>query len=487
MKKFILAILIIFAVLTVRTQNLRAYLSFCTFYSPTDGPYIETYISFDGKYVSWIKNDNGKYIANLDVLILFKKDSLIENFKKYNFSSPIVDDTSDVNFNFIDQQRFLLANGKYEFEINIKDKNSNQSDELQYSTLIDINYSDSIVSISGIQLADSYSKSNENSILSKSGYDIIPYIAAYYPKDINKIKFYSEIYNTSEIYGNDYKYLINMYIKSFASGLKVDNFSMFRRSNSSKVNVLLSEMDISNLPSGNYYLVVEARDQNNDIMAVNEVFFQRNNPAVTFELPDIEQINITNTFVDKYNNIDSLREYIMCLSPISSETEKQFSLNGLKNNDIIWMKQYFLNFWQTRNPFEPQVEWMNYNNMVIAVDNAFGTRIRKGWETDRGRVYLQYGPPNSRQEVAYEPNAYPYEIWHYYALNQRQRNKRFVFYLPDLVTGDYELLHSDAVGEVSFPMWERKLNRDNTLLNFDENDYNSHWGSRARQLYNNPR
>jgi len=97
---------------------------------------------------------------------------------------------------------------------------------------------------------------------------------------------------------------------------------------------------------------------------------------------------------------------------------------------------------------------MDYRTQVVIAQENFGNIIKKGYQTDRGRVFLQYGPPNAREGHYNEPSTYPYEIWQYYTLNQNQRNKRFVFYSPDMVTADFTLLHSDAIGEVYEPRWK---------------------------------
>jgi len=54
-------------------------------------------------------------------------------------------------------------------------------------------------------------------------------------------------------------------------------------------------------------------------------------------------------------------------------------------------------------------------------------RSAKVMKTDRGRVYLKYGPPNIISRKLYEPSSYPYEIWHYYVLGDNQRNKNSFF------------------------------------------------------------
>jgi hypothetical protein len=125
--------------------------------------------------------------------------------------------------------------------------------------------------------------------------------------------------------------------------------------------------------------------------------------------------------------------------------------------------------------------------MVKVVKREFGTSIRRGYQTDRGRVFLQYGPPNNRTASLHEPSAYPYEIWHYYRIGT-QNNRRFVFYLPDLVTNDYTLLHSDANGEIIDNQWQLRLHkRDTQTNNFDNNNVNPTYGGRANDLFNTPR
>ena len=41
-----------------------------------------------------------------------------------------------------------------------------------------------------------------------------------------------------------------------------------------------------------------------------------------------------------------------------------------------------------------------------------------------------------------------------------QSNVKFIFYNPHLAPGDYRLLHSTAIGELSNPQWQRELYRN---------------------------
>ena len=125
--------------------------------------------------------------------------------------------------------------------------------------------------------------------------------------------------------------------------------------------------------------------------------------------------------------------------------------------------------------------------MVLIVNDEFGTKLKKGYETDRGRVYLQYGPPNKLVDVPSEPNAYPYQIWFYYHIGNFN-NRKFVFYNRDLSSNDYVILHSDMTGEVYNRQWDLDLHlRTNPKQNVDRENPIPSQGSRAKDYYDDPR
>jgi hypothetical protein len=122
------------------------------------------------------------------------------------------------------------------------------------------------------------------------------------------------------------------------------------------------------------------------------------------------------------------------------------------------------------------------------VDHLYSTPNSRGYETDRGRVFLKYGPPNIVSESYNEPAAYPYEIWQYYTLGESQRNKKFVFYTIDIVTNDFQLVHSDAIGETSNYRWQVEIHkRTFDPYNLDRDRYPDAWGSDVNRYWENPR
>lgn len=488
MKAVFAAVLCLFFYISCFSQ-LKAYFTYSTFFSPENGPYIETYLSVVGNSVKYRKTEAGKFQGSIEITMVFKQGENIQNFKKYNLLSPELDDTLGSFVNFIDQQRFLLPDGTYNFELSISDKNSGDQ-PFKSVQPVTIDFAKGKIVISDMELIESYKQTTRQSILSKSGYDLVPYVSNFFPKSMEKISFYGELYNTDLILGKEEKYLVNYFIETHETGKALNNFRGFLRQTSGPVNVILSSISIVNLPSGNYNIVVEVRNKNNELLADKRTFFQRSNPELQMKAEDVSSVNVTGTFVDNITDKDTLAEYIRSLRPISSEVERRFVDNNFSKSavpEVALMQKFFLNFWSERNSLNPQQEWENYRKQVVQANKSFSTKIKKGYETDRGRIYLKYGAPNSLIDRPNEPSNYPYQIWHYYK-TERRGNSKFVFYNPDEVTNDYELLHSNVFGEANDYRWQYRLQKRNSSSgNLDETKGDDHYGNRPEDFWNNPR
>jgi len=481
---------IIFSVLilggsSVSAKNLWAYLTYATFNSP-QGPYVETYLSIAGNSVKWIKQDNGKFKATVNVLMTFKEKGDIKAYKKYELNSNELADTADLNFQFIDQQRFQIDNGTYNFEIHLSDKNKSVQ-AMPYTQIIGVDFPADKPSMSGVEMIKSYSKTDNPTTLSKSGYNLIPNIYNFYNGPDSKLGFYNELYGLDKAVPQGQMFLLSYYIECFENNLKLNEFAKARKENPKAVNVLLADINIKDLATGNYNLVIEARNANNEVLLSKKVFFQRTNPNATYSLTQIATTDIQGTFAEKITDADSLKEYIKSTYPVSTGYEKDFIRFQLKKSDLPTLQKYFYSFWSQRNPTDPGLAWRGYNEQVKIAQTNFSTRIKKGYETDRGRVFLQYGPPNAREGHYAEPNTYPYEIWQYYTLNNSQRNKRFVFYSPDMVTADFILLHSDAIGEQYEPTWKVFLrNKVSAPVDISESQVVKVWGDYSEDSWDLP-
>ncbi|MEI6576822.1 MAG: GWxTD domain-containing protein [Bacteroidota bacterium] len=499
-KSLIIFLFLLILIPSLQASRIKASLSWCVFNSPADGPYVETYLSIWSKSIQFNKLENGKFQGRVGITLIFKNGNDVKGFKKYELKSPEIQDTMQLGFSFLDQQRILLPEGKYILDFELSDLNKGSA-SLKNSEELTISFPGNKINVSDIQLLEKFSKTQNQNILSKCGYDLVPYPDNFLPQSANKIGFYAEIYNADQVLGTDTKYLLSYFIQSSETGKMLNDFVKVRKETAKPVTSILHEFDIQKLPSGNFKLVIEVRNQNNERIAGNSFFFQRSNPEMQFDIKDISAIDVQSTFVASITRRDSLIEYIKCLDPISNKSEQLYARTSLEKMDVKMMQQYFLNFWLVRNPDRPENGWLAYKEVVNKVNSTYRSSIKKGYETDRGRIYLTYGPPNTIVDEAFPASTsgmvlstrndldygtVPYCIWHYYQLDNYQRDKKFVFANPHLATNDYLLVHSNVKGEVNNPNWQAELMRGVGTRDKDEVGPNDRYEFKSGDNYNNP-
>jgi len=103
-----------------------------------------------------------------------------------------------------------------------------------------------------------------------------------------------------------------------------------------------------------------------------------------------------------------------------------------ENRDSLWNA-----FWKKRDPVptteknEAEIEYFKR----VKYANEHFTSYKPGWKTDRGMIYIKYGPPDDIESFPYNIDSEPYEIWYYNELH-----KRFVF-IDKYGWGDYQLVY----------------------------------------------
>jgi len=496
MKNIIILISILLLIVSqgfAQDQVLSASFNYATFYSHDNGPYLETNLSVIGNSAKFMINNKANTMqAEIEVTMIFKRNETVVTFRKYNLLSPEIDLDVVAKPNFIDLQRILLEPGNYTLELTIKDKNY-ETEAFKYSEDFTIDYNSTDVAISDMLFVENYSKSKEQNILSKSGYDLVPYVSNFYPKNIDEFIFYVEIYNVNKVLSNNESFLLKYYIETYDNNRDLFEYNGFSKEKAQDINVLLRKMDISKLPSGNFNVVVELRNKQNELIKQRKYFFQRSNPGFAFNVLDMPAINTSNTFVNKYNNVDSLKDYLKSMFPICEIAERRYIDNLLNQDNIDNMKQFLYNYWSAKNSTNTELEWEKYKYKVKLVNDAYSTQIVKGYESSRGIVYLKYGAPNAISERKHEPNTYPFEIWQYYELDGKQ-NRKFLFYNPNVVGNDYELLHSNVQGEVINKNWVSFIqgrvmatgNRTRDMGSDSSIDRDTNYGTQLMQMWQNP-
>lgn len=121
-------------------------------------------------------------------------------------------------------------------------------------------------------------------------------------------------------------------------------------------------------------------------------------------------------------------------------------------------RDYLRRFWARRDPTpgtpENEFEGEFYARTAEA-DRKFregGAATIPGWRTDRGRIYLKYGPPDEILSRPQPPGTLPYEVWKY----TRGKLRKYCFL--DLTRfGNYVLIYTNDLHEPSRPNWYQLL------------------------------
>ncbi|MEX1190577.1 MAG: GWxTD domain-containing protein [Brumimicrobium sp.] len=462
-------------------KTVKAYLNEKQFFTPEQGNYFEIQLNFVGYSLNYIEEEN-KTIAKVEVTHVFSQADSIVAFDKYVLDSPEVIDSLVEDFH--DIQRFALEPGNYKYELEIKDINS-KKDAISIEKDILINDFKDEVGVSAITNAESIKATNPTapSIFSKIGYDVVPMASNYYPTELEWLPYYAEVYNTDSAY-EDSVYVVEQKITGKDNGYDLEKYSRYYRYDSSPLQPIAKVIDISMLPTGAYNLELNVLNREKEVITSQTFRFDRNN---TDEVNELAYDNITlDPAFEESIPMDSTGYYVASLIPISRSAEVKNIIRILKEKDNEKNKKYIQAFWKASSPKSPYEGWRKYKTQVQEVQRLYATNYQAGFETDRGRVFLQYGQPNQITERPSSPSEYPYEIWQFDKIG-RFSNKRFVFYNPSNLNKDYRLLHSDMVGEIQNFRWKYALNKRNTPdenLDDPNGSGNNHFGGNSSLYYN---
>lgn len=447
-------------------KELSAIFGYSTFNIPSDKPYVETYLTINAWSMIYEKVKNNQYQTTAEISITIKKNDSICVSRKYNLSSPIVEDTNK-RFNLIDLQRFPLENGLYDMELSIKDKLSSDDASVVNEKLL-VYYKPQSAAISSVQLMSSVQKSKSENIFTRNGYYMEPYIDDYVPEAITHLNFYYEIYNLDKelIEGTFQTYA---YVENYETGHRMASAQQqYKKQQVKNIVPVYTSLDITQLPSGKYNLVVEAHNKNKEKLLYKKVTFYRNNKSVANE----ELPNVLGTFAGLISDEDLMNSYLMALYPIATDVEKARARSLAQTNGLLEKQNFFYDFWVARDKMNPEKEWSEYKKRYEYVMENFSYPQTPGYNTDRGRVYLQYGAPDFvRDEKNFVATTrylnsegvgqifyLPYQLWRYNYLPGDDPNRVFLFW-DEMRSGFYKLLNSNAKGETRDPLWERRLSQ----------------------------
>jgi len=126
-------------------------------------------------------------------------------------------------------------------------------------------------------------------------------------------------------------------------------------------------------------------------------------------------------------------------------------------------RNFLRRFWARRDP-KPKTSKNEaeeqFNRWLGTVNRTFAERGASevpGWRTDRGRIYLEYGPPDITLSRRGMGTTLPFSVWKYTQGRDRPRKYCFV----DITGfGKYVLVYSNDPREPSRSDWRQLLGDD---------------------------
>jgi len=128
-------------------------------------------------------------------------------------------------------------------------------------------------------------------------------------------------------------------------------------------------------------------------------------------------------------------------------------------NSQTGKRKFLTAFWQKRE--QPEEKYLpNFDLLQLRMKMAAGMKLEylgtKYWNTDRGRVILQYGIPDEIEKMPFGQSNYPVQSWTY---NDIEEGVSF-FFIDYQRNGVYRLVHSTKRGEIYNP--DFNSTRENT-------------------------
>ncbi len=310
--------------------------------------------------------------------------------------------------------------------------------------------------LSDVSLISSKKEGRAGDLFFKGGHLFVPKFINYFPTEVTRLGFYVEAYQREEI-----KKCLIKYFISDENNVVIEKYSNYKKLNEESFDALYTEFDISALPSGNYYIYAELKDETNTLLDRKRMYFQRMNQLDESELDNVDyyELNvIKNNFAKKYD-LRNISHHMKALKPIADEFEKAAIDGVIKSQELDLIHNYFYSFWSKRDYKSPKERWIEYAEKLQFVDQEFGNSLIEGHETSRGRVYLQYGKPLERIER--NTASYGYiEIWRYDRIDG-QGNIEFLFIENNIFDDEFQLVHSNLNNEIFSREWSQILKSNN--------------------------
>ncbi len=283
----------------------------------------------------------------------------------------------------------------------------------------------------------------------KNGFNVLCNPLGIFGVKDTAVYFYAELYNLDYSPDNPSDFRLAYAVLDDSGEVFRDLGYRIKQKPGSTV-VITESFDIAWWPVGNYRLNVVATDLLSQQSDSQQVAFRIFSPD---ELPSQELPAQVWDPADTLSPEVRERLVFYLLDPVEKRMFNSLSEEGRAN--------YLDQYWQQHDS-NPDTE-LNEDRLEALkryefCNKYFSTDGEKnnGWSTDRGRIYMIYGPWEEKDDIQTPVVGNPFIIWYYHSIREGA-----VFVFEDKRNiGDYQLVHSNVEGETYNSEWKTRLDEE---------------------------
>jgi len=428
---FLLFLLILFG--WARGEGISLFTDYACYRGEDGLTEVEIYYSLPRQELTFTKGKD-QYSAILDVSAEVNRGGKTIWSRNWSFGTRVNTEFEEKEPSTIfDLIRLWLKPGEYSYSLLLRDRNSGLEGDVTKSLKVR-DFASKELQLSDIELAYSIQNGDSTSRFFKNGLKVLPYPRSAYGPNYPVLYYYAEAYNLSFSSPSSTNYSLSYFVYD-AAGKLVKEFPTTSNRKPGATAVLTGGINVISLKPGGYALRLLLQDEvTADSVSGSKGFFLLPPPQVGKE------------FSEKV--AQRRRDEISYLA-----TNKELkSYDGLS---LLGKQEFLREFWRSRDPdpSTPQNEFKSeyYRRWRYAVDHYSSFGRADGWQSDMGRVYIVYGPPDQIERTPFESGQKAWQKWSYYV-----KDGGFYFIFVDLEGfGRYTLVHSTAKGERKDPNWQR--------------------------------
>jgi len=453
MKKSILlgltVVLFVFEV-SAQTVSPRApillNLDFSRFRYDDQSCYLEIYYGFHPQQVTFHYTD-ARYQGGVLLSTKIKKNGTNEIIVDEKSPLEISEaDTGQAWYHgpLISQAGYAVPHGEYVMEVIASDlKEPSRRDSISLDLIITPYGSD--LAVSDIELCKNITRSDQkDNLYYKNALVVIPYPSLVYGSATNPVMYcYAELYNVKP--GVTYTVKTEILDANGTSVREQERQTEFISNNSIEVGTI----PVTSFLSGKYQYRLTLLDDNRNEVIQNDKEFFILNPHLSTPQPTA---GLSKAIFTSLSGEELVEEFEFARYVARDQEKRMFK-------ELVTTQakgEFMFDFWGkvARGRADlPPIMRREYLERVEIANQRYSAFRKKGWEADRGRVFIVYSEPDQVERVPSEPNAKPYEVWYYFEIEGGAE-----FYFVDRRGfGELELVHSTKRGELYDEGWERWL------------------------------